>query len=148
MNPRCRKQSAYIHYFCISLDASVYPRTIGFGSISRRWWGRVRRGRRTRYNRINHKSSTFPRKWISVIYIRWMVCSAKETSDAIVRLKHDDEIRNKFAKQRIGLLKSPVCFRHTGNISVYLPRSIVSLALQRSSLSLPLVSSRFYFSDI
>lgn len=60
-----------------------------------------------RYNRINHKSSAFPRKRISVIYARRMVRSAKETGGAIARLKHYNEARNKFAKRRNDFLKFP-----------------------------------------
>jgi len=74
MNPRarCRKQSAYIHYFCISLDAfGVSANTIGPRGYLARPGGR--------YNRINHKFRAFPRKRIFVIYTRWMVRSAKES---------------------------------------------------------------------
>lgn len=72
-----------------------------------------------------------------------MVRSAKETSGAIARLKHDNEARNKFAKQSNDFLKSPVCFQHSGNILVSSAINCVARSIVPS-----LVSSLQYFTNI
>lgn len=66
MNPRCRKQSAYMHLLLRFLRYArrcIRKRTMGTVGVY------LAPRRAPVYNRINHKSNAFPRKRIFVIYI-------------------------------------------------------------------------------
>jgi hypothetical protein len=84
MNPRCRKQSAYMQL----ASAFPYIRAQCGRTAVRRFISRSEES--ALYNRINRKSGAFPRKRISVIYARRTGRSVKETGGAIARLKHYD----------------------------------------------------------